>query len=240
MFYITDSKLKAGSMIMKSVAKLFSLLVLGLVLVGCASSGQNHSSRQQAQVPPQIHFEPAIDVPYNEVAKNLDDNIGVNVRWGGQVISGEQVDQTTTRLTVFAHPLTDNGRPITVGNSNENGGRFIVELKNGLADGVAFDGHFVSFYGTVSGEQVLRNGNKEVSIPVLDVQELVDWDMVDRQNYADDRRGNAYYSLGYRTGHFYSPGRFRYSRFGLGYRSRYNYYGYRGSYSSGFKRFRRY
>jgi len=228
---------------MTRITKVLSVLALGAILTGCASSGSKYKqSHQQAQVPPQIHFQPAIDVPYKDVVKNIDDNIGVNVRWGGQVISGEQVDESTTRLTIFVHPLTDNGRPISVGKSNLDGGRFVVDLKDGLAEGVAFDGHFVSFYGTVSGEKVLRNGNKEITIPVVEAIELVDWDMVDRQNYAKDRRGNAYYSLGYRTGHFYYPGRYRYSRFGigLGYRSRYGYIGYRGSYYGGFRKFRRY
>lgn len=225
---------------MKMYIKLISAMGLFLVLVGCASQG-NYSASQKAkkaEASPLIAYAPAIDLSYKEVTEDINGNIGVNVRWGGQIIQTEQVNETTSRLTVFAYPLTPNGRPIQSGQASTDSGRFIVELKDGLANDISFDGHLVTFYGGISDKKTLTNGNKQKTIPVISAVELIDWDIVDREKVASKRRGNAFYSLGYRTGHFYSRGRygygnpyFNYSRYG--HRSRhssYYGYGYRSSY----------
>ena len=209
---------------MNKVIKLIPLLCVVLVFSGCASSVNKQQVRSQPQViSPLINFEPAIDLSYTEVNSNIKENIGSTVRWGGQIINTQVVDESTTRLTVLASPLGTNGRPVNVGQSANSGGRFIVELNEGLAQGVEFDGHFVTFYGEVVDQVLLTNGNKEKNIPLVSASELVDWDIADRQQYADgrDRRGNAFYSLGFRTGHFYYPGRRSFSRFGGFSRSRF-------------------
>ena len=222
---------------MNNYIKLISIIAIALVVTGCASSGKQAKSSDQKSVSPLINFEPAIDISYSEVTKNVQENIGVDVRWGGQIISTEIVDDTTTRLTVFAHPLTSNGRPLNLGQSNQDGGRFVVELKDGLAQDVVFDGHFVTFYGTVTDKVVLANGNKQKTIPVVSVVELVDWDIVDREYYANNRRGNAFYSLGYKTGHFYSPSFYGFSRFSrFGSHSRFSRFGFNSRFGRGFSR----
>ena len=74
----------------------------------------------------------------------------------------------------------------------------------------------MTFYGGVASRVVVTNGNRQKSFPVITAEELVDWNMVDdSRGYANgDRRGNAYYSLGLRKGHFGYPHSFGFSRFG--------------------------
>lgn len=198
---------------MSIVKKVLPIIVLGIVLTGCAST-QNKPVVQE--VPSKISFAPAIDVTYAEVTANIEQNIGTDVRWGGQVIESEALDESTVRLTVFAYPLSNHGRPIKTGQVDADGGRFIVDLTDGFAQEANFDGHFVTFYGGVTSLVMLTNGNRQKSFPVINAQELVDWNMVDESSrqYANDRRGNSYYSLGLKTGHFGYPYSFGHSRFG--------------------------
>ena len=198
---------------MSIVRKVLPIIILGIVLSGCAST----KNKQPVQeVPSKISFAPAIDVSYAEVTANIEKNIGTNVRWGGQVIESEALNDSTVRLTVFAYPLSNDGRPIKTGQVDDQGGRFIVDLTDGFAQEENFDGHFLTFYGGVASRVVVTNGNRQKSFPVITAEELVDWNMVDdSRGYAnDDRRGNAYYSLGLRKGHFGYPHSFGFSRFG--------------------------
>lgn len=215
----------------------FLVLISSVVLSGCATTAQKVSDNNQgAQLSSKIIYAPAIDVPYAEVTADIEQNIGTDVRWGGQVIESEVVDESTVRLTVFAYPLSEEGRPVKSVNVKNTGGRFIVELTDGFAQEVDFNGHFVTFYGGVASSLTVSNGNRKKDIPIITAEELVDWNMVDEsRNYADDRRGNAYYSLGYRKGHFGS----RYPYYGRsyyrGFGSRFSSFGHfsRGSYYGG-------
>lgn len=188
------------------------VIALGVVLSGCATS--KVKSNNDDQLSSNILYAPAIDVPYSEVSANIEQSIGTDVRWGGRVIESEVIGESTVRLTVFAYPLSNEGRPIRTSGANEDGGRFIVDLTEGFVQEVDFQDHLVTFYGDVSSGLTISNGNRSKTIPVINAQELVDWNMVDEgRRYARDRRGNSYYSLGYRGGHFgypyYGGGSFR-------------------------------
>ena len=87
-----------------------SLALAGLLLslTACASTGSKSS------LSPQISYAPAIDVSYNDVVKNVPEHVGVNVRWGGQIIAAENPKSgAKTRLTLLAYPLKANGKPDT-------------------------------------------------------------------------------------------------------------------------------
>ena len=217
---------------MRILKNVLPIIAVGLVLSGCASN--KHSKPAQQTVSPQIVYAPAIDVSYEQVTSNINQSIGTNVRWGGQVIETVAIDDSTIRLTVFAHPLSNEGRPITAGQVKQKSGRFYVDLKDGFTEQADFNGHFVTFYGDITSGQVVTNGNLQKTIPVINAQELVDWNIIDdSRRYAQDRRGNSYYSLGYRTGHFGYP-YYGFSRFGLS--TRYASFGY---FSRGGSRFGR-
>ena len=191
---------------------------------------------------PNIAFAPAIEISYKEVVENLDQNIGVNVRWGGQVIESVRINDATVRLTVFAYPLSNEGRPLQLQQSNQ-GGQFVVDLVDGFAEGIDFSGRFLTFYGGVASGLIVSNGNRQKKIPVIKAQEFVDWNMVDQnRTFAGDQQRNSYYYLGVKTGQFsyssrfYSP--YYSSRFGLGFSSVHNAFGGRGFSRRGFSRSR--
>ncbi|MFT6407138.1 MAG: starvation-inducible outer membrane lipoprotein [Arenicella sp.] len=89
---------------MTQAIKALLLSTLALLISGCASTGM------QSKAPIQISIAPAIDVPYAEVIRNIPEHIGVNLRWGGQIIGIKTIEKLT-RLTVLAYPLNAKGQP---------------------------------------------------------------------------------------------------------------------------------
>ena len=159
-----------------------------------------------------IAFPPAIDISYAEVLGNIDQNIGANVRWGGQVIESVKVDDSTVRLTLFTYPLSTQGRPLITEQTGSQSGRFIVDLRDGFAQGVDFHGSLLTFYGDITSSLVISNGSRQTEIPVINAQEFVDWNVVDQnRSYVGGQPNNSYYRLGSRVGsigyqpHFYAP-----------------------------------
>ena len=201
------------------VLYIFSVLVLS----GCASSPI------KSHAPIQISVAPAIDVPYGEVVKNVPDHLGVNVRWGGQIVAAEDVGDKT-RLTVLAYPLNANGQPQPSSSSNGDfvGGRFIVETTD---FDIETGGRFLTVYGTVSSKEVLTNGKLTKTIPVVTAVEFKEWSANDSV-YAHRRHRLPYNGLGFglRLGHV----NFHYN--GYGYANVapffYPYYGYSPRYTS--------
>jgi starvation-inducible outer membrane lipoprotein len=182
-----NSLLNKFSTPVKAVALTALLLSLG----ACAATGK--SRHGQTKPPLEISYAPAIDVSYQEVADRLKQHIGVKVRWGGQVISSENVD-TLTRLTVIAYPLNAQGRPDRKVNSDFKAGRFIVETQNLDA---SKQSRFVTVYGSITGEEVLTNGALKKVIPVVTAIESKKWSDSDRGYIARTDRHLPYNGLGY-------------------------------------------
>jgi len=211
------------------VLYLFSVLVLS----GCASTGI------KSQAPVAISVAPAIDVPYRDVVKNIPDHLGVNIRWGGQILAAEDAGDKT-RLTVLAYPLNSTGQPQLQSASSSAGdfvgGRFVVETDDFDAE---TSGRFVTVYGTVADKEILTNGKLTKTIPVVTAVEFKQWDGND-SHYAHKRYRLPYNGLGFglRLGHT----NFGYDSYGYyGYANVapffYPYYGYSSRYNS--RRFRR-
>lgn len=155
-----------------------------------------------------IAFPPEIDLSYSQALNDIDQNIGTNVRWGGEVLESMTIDDSTVHLTVYAHPLSDDGQPIQAQNEDSYGGRFVVHLINGFAQNIDFRGNFLTFYGTISSKTVLTNSSSQKSIPVISALEFVDWNSVEKNAaYASNNLEQSYYILdnrpGYRS-HYYS------------------------------------
>ena len=162
--------------------------------------GDEHSSN--------IAFPPEIDISYNQAFNNIDQIIGTNVRWGGEVLESTTIDDSTVHLTVYAHPLSDDGQPIQAQYEDDHGGRFVVHLINGFAQNIDFTGHYLTFYGTISSKTVLTNGNRQKGVPVISALEFVDWDSVEKNAiYANNDLEKSYYIIGNRPGyrsHYYT------------------------------------
>lgn len=182
-----DSLLKLYS---RSV-KAFAIAILLLSLGACTTTGK--SSQSGAKPPLEISYAPAIDVSYEEVVNRLKAHIGVKVRWGGQIIGSEDVDDLT-RLTVIAYPLNAQGRPDRNANNDFAAGRFIVETKNFDA---GKESRFLTVYGQITGEGVLTNGKLEKVIPVVTAIESKQWNSTERRYIARTGRHLPYNGLGY-------------------------------------------
>lgn len=157
-----------------------------LTLSGCASNASQSKPSQQ------ISIAPAINVPYRDVVKNVPDHLGVKVRWGGQIIAAESMENAT-RLTVLAFPLNANGQPVLEHVEGFAGGRFIVETD-------AFDSkresRFLTVFGQISDKETLKNGKFTKTIPVVTALEIKEWSESD-QPYAHQRHRLPYNGLGF-------------------------------------------
>lgn len=181
---------------------LFSIGMI-LLLTGCASS--NHQSR----IPNQIAIAPAIDVAYDDVIKNLPNHIGVNVRWGGQIIGVEDAGNSA-RLTVLAYPLNSKGQPNHQRGEGFVGGRFIVETTSFDSEN---NNRFITVYGRISDREILKNGHLSQSIPVVTALESKEWTEHDRR-YARDRIRLPYNGLGFGLGFRVGPARIGFNNYG--------------------------
>lgn len=198
---------------MHKLTKLLTSIALAITLSACASV------QQKGQLPQSLSVAPAIDVSYSEVNKNIPENIGLNVRWGGQIIGARKVGDVT-ELTVFSYPLSKEGRPIPLSDKEFDGGRFIVEVGDYDSNNSA---GYLTVYGQISGQKTLVNGPRSLVIPVVTAVDSTAWE----KEASRDRRGIAYYSLGLSTGHFnsyYGYGNRGFARFGLSS----GYYSYNG------------
>jgi len=184
--------------------KLLSSLAMLLSLSACASLGT------ASNAPAEIRYAPAIDTSYREVSENIKESIGVNVRWGGEIIDSKRVGELT-ELTVFAHPLSKDGRPAPWSDKEFSNDRFIVAVKEQKETLLR---KYVTVYGQVSGEKELVNGPRSITVPIITAIESKEWN----PKVSNDRRGVAYYNLGHSTGHFRSFGHRnsfgRFSKFG--------------------------
>ena len=168
--------------------------LLGLILGVAACATVNEVNSPSAQ----IQYAPAIDVPYSEVIDNVKQHLGVNVRWGGQIIGARDVDEIT-RVTIMAYPLSSDGEPTRRLGSGFDGGRFIVEMDN-FHDRI--NSRFITIYGPISGEETLTNGNKQITIPVVTAIETEDWKQSSPRYSVELRHGFPYHGLGFRYGYY--------------------------------------
>ena len=181
---------------MSALRKLTLVTGFSLMVAACASTPQQQylsaQNEQKEAAPlkdkeqqtkeklsPNITFPPTIDIAYTDVIGNFDQHIGANVRWGGQVVESTQIDELTVRMTVFGHPLSNEGRPIKQATLDENYGRFIIKLKANSTKNVDFKGRYVTMFGDITSQIAVTNGTLEKDIPVVNAEDLVDWNTVD-------------------------------------------------------------
>ncbi len=199
-------------------SKAFSLLCVALSLSACATTTPRSSIANE------IRIAPSIDTSYEEVSRNIKENLGLKVRWGGEIVNTKKVGDLT-ELTVFAHPLSEDGRPLPWSDKNFVNGRFIVQVEDHKQTLIR---KYVTVYGEVAGSKTLVNGPKSTLIPVVNAIESKEW----KPEASNDKRGIAYHSRGHHSGRFNSINRFnRHRSFG--------HFG-RSSYGLGFRSFNRF
>ncbi|MEM7359607.1 MAG: Slp family lipoprotein [Pseudomonadota bacterium] len=197
------------------LSKIATSLLLLLALSACASTSSYKPTSAQ------IKHAPAIDVSYDEVEGRVNEHLGVNVRWGGQVIAAEEL-QDKSRLTVVAYPLQENGKPDRKAAKEFENNQFIVETESLDRD---LENRFITVYGPISGEETLSNGNLQRVIPIVAAVDTKEWNKTHRRSYVHDHHYQPYHGLGLHYGFGYS----RYPYYGSNYRFgvTHRYYPYR-------------
>lgn len=175
--------------------KVLSVAMLALGLSACASTPNSSASNSTrgAQV---------TDTSYIKVSENIEENIGLNVRWGGEIISSKKVGNATEFL-VFSHPLSKDGRPAPWSDDNFVNGRFIVKVNGNQATPSP---KYLTVYGEVSGEKTLVHGSNTKIVPVISAVESKEWNATDSINNQEIASINNRRSV--RTNNFNSFDRF--------------------------------
>jgi len=191
---------------MKNLIKLTVLLAATFLVTSQAVAKSVSKNISQA---------PEIAASYSQVQSDLAKHIGVNVRWGGQVIGTNKLDKVT-RVTLLAYPLDAKGKPSV--NQAVTGEVFAVNFNKETLPKRLAVGNFVTVYGTVNGGVKLVNGQLETIVPVIASQEAKKWKArsiagLNRNRFASDRI-RYYNSLGFSGSRFGFAGS-RFNRFGF-------------------------
>lgn len=103
--------------IMTKRYRLMPIGILGIILfTGCAS-----------HVPKVIGTPPAGDIRVDEVQQHKQQFTNAKIRWGGDIISVENLAQET-RIEILSRPLDDEGKP----KDDRSIGRFIARIEGYL------------------------------------------------------------------------------------------------------------
>ena len=169
------------------------LLIISSValLGGCASVEHKETVNNVIHVSPNIAFPPAIDVPYSDVVKS--DNTGLTVRWGGKVVASSKFNDTHTRLTIAALPLAKEGHPVEIDKNDFKINYFVVDLNDNFSQGVNFNDHFVTLYGDIAKQQFILINNQLTPVPSINLREIVDWNLLEREQIAYLKRQDPAY-----------------------------------------------
>ncbi len=191
---------------MKNLIKLTVLLAATFLVTNQAVAKSVSKNISQA---------PEIAASYSQVQSDLAKHIGVNVRWGGQVIGTNKLDKVT-RVTLLSYPLDAKGKPSV--NQAVTGEVFAVNFNKETLPKRLAVGNFVTVYGTVNGGVKLVNGPLETIVPVIASQEAKKWKArsiagLNRNRFASDRI-RYYNSLGFSGSRFGFAGS-RFNRFGF-------------------------
>ena len=179
---------------MKNIIRNTALLAMALLATALATST---ASAQRAST--KITTAPAISVSYEQVQSDLPKHLGVNVRWGGQIIGSQTIDNIT-RVTVLAYPLNAKGVPSA--EQAIDGSAFAIDFDKTSRRKKLAEGNFITVFGPVVGGLKLTNGPLETLVPVITSTEYKKWNQrkiagldPSRESFAFDR-ARYYNSLG--------------------------------------------
>lgn len=244
-------------MIFKSSAWMLALVVLGCASTSStvtgpapyaptdklSSAAAKPAAVSPVNIPSRIRQPPYHDTQLTEVQRNIPDHVGNPVRWGGAILSLQNVEGWT-RIQVLGHSLDHMGRPQT---GSPDLGVFVVEAKIPFDTATYAQGREITVAGTVSAAVQSQSQGKQAQVPLITAEDLYLWGKTqphDLQAASPPSYGrdlDCHYVYQGRCYSYYAPRRFGYSpwrRYGHGnpYRygpSRYGYgdpwyrYGYR-------------
>lgn len=179
-----------------------SIFLIGslFILSGCATMGGSSLSSQ-------ITTAPNPDLQYGEVVADVAAHRGVQVRWGGEILTVEKGD-TQTEIEVLEHPITEKGRPdYQHYDSKRHRARFSVLIANESIHRRLKRNNFITVYGTVTNSKsMVINDKVEHIMPVIQADETMTWPSARQHDFMRARlhwRSDFHFYH-----HFYHPRRY--------------------------------
>ncbi|VAW97665.1 hypothetical protein MNBD_GAMMA23-583 [hydrothermal vent metagenome] len=148
--------------------KLFALLIVTLIISGCATPPLEIS-----RVNKSLTLAMALD--------RFDNMSGQYALWGGAILSGKNLAKTT-ELEILAYPLDGYAEPIK---NSKSFGRFILVKDGYLELGEYSKGRLVTVVGELTGKREGKVGHSQYIYPVLEVQQIKIWPEESRYYYDD-------------------------------------------------------
>ncbi len=162
--------------------RLFSFLGV-LLLFGCSS------------IPKDLNVLVDQDKDIAKVQKDIDGNVGVNVRWGG-VIAKTQNKEDDTWIEIVDKKLDFKARPF---NNDESNGRFLVRIK-GFVDPLIFaKNREITIVGQITGMSKGKIGEHPYQFTVVKATARHLWPKRKNKNRAN------YYPISYWGPFYYAP-----------------------------------
>lgn len=146
----------------------------GLISVLLVSACSSH-------IPPEIKQSPEGAPGLTQVHGHVDDFLSQKVRWGGVILNTENKDKTS-RLTIVAFPLKDDGEPKV---SDQSSGRFIAIVDEFLEPTVYSNERSITVVGTVLRSETMDVGEFAYEYPVVQVEHYYLWPVKEDPDYRD-------------------------------------------------------
>lgn len=125
----------------------------------------------QSNIPEEIRLSRDNTPNVEQVRVQPENFMQQGVRWGGLILDIEN-RQNSSRLTVMALPLNDNGKP---GLYETSPGRFIAEVDAFLEPLEYARDRRVTFIGSIVGTETLKVGEYPYAYPVIQVDQHYLW-----------------------------------------------------------------
>jgi outer membrane lipoprotein len=139
-----------------------SILLFSLfLLAGCAST----------KVPKAISTPAADDIRVDEVQQHKQQFTHAKVRWGGDIISVENLAQET-RIEILSRPLNDEGKPK---DDRRSIGRFIARIEGYLESEEYPKNRLMTITGTLLEVEQKPVGDYPYPYPVVEVEAYYLW-----------------------------------------------------------------
>ena len=133
---------------------------------------------------------------YSVALNNFDSMKGQYLMWGGTVLSGENL-KDTTELEVLAYPLDGYGEPIKDSNSY---GRFLVVKQGYLELGEYAKDRNITVMAQLKSLRKDKVGDSAYQYPIVEVEQIKLWPVEPTVIY-DDYNSRFQFGIGIHHGH---------------------------------------
>ena len=148
------------------MSKPYPTLFIALLLAGCAQLPTFDTRDVDRSLLP------------TQVSASIKTHRGQLVMWGGSILSGKNL-QNTTRLEVLAYPLDSDGWPER---DQKPLGRFILEQQGYLETADYAKGRVITVVGRVIGLEHGKVDESAYDFPLIQVRQLHLWQQSDRKS----------------------------------------------------------